>query len=117
MHASCTSSASHSWNSATWRIISSDIWNDFAHAWAQGMFNDEAFSKMKKGARIVNVARGGVIDEAALARALDNGQVAQVPMLSTLCESHAFAVTPCQHSPTFPATLAKAPCVIFHIKG
>lgn len=44
----------------------------------QGMFNDDAFSKMKKGARIVNVARGGVIDEAALARALDNGQVAQV---------------------------------------
>ena len=44
----------------------------------QGMFNDEAFGKMKKGARIVNVARGGVIDEAALARALDNGQVAQV---------------------------------------
>lgn len=42
------------------------------------MFNDEAFGKMKKGARIVNVARGGVIDEAALARALDNGQVAQV---------------------------------------
>lgn len=46
------------------------------------MFNDEAFGKMKKGARIVNVARGGVIDEAALARALDNGQVAQV---STAC--------------------------------
>ena len=44
----------------------------------QGMFNDDAFSKMKKGARVVNVARGGVIDEAALARALDNGQVAQV---------------------------------------
>ncbi len=42
------------------------------------MFNDEAFGKMKKGARIVNVARGGVIDEDALARALDNGQVAQV---------------------------------------
>ena len=42
------------------------------------MFNDEAFSKMKKGARIVNVARGGVIDEAALARALEKGQVAQV---------------------------------------
>jgi hypothetical protein len=44
------------------------------------MFNDEAFSKMKKGARIVNVARGGVIDEAALARALETGQVAQVPV-------------------------------------
>ena len=47
----------------------------------QGMFNDDAFGKMKKGARIVNVARGGVIEEAALARALDNGQVAQVELL------------------------------------
>ena len=31
---------------------------------------------MKKGARIVNVARGGVIDDAALKRALDAGIVA-----------------------------------------
>ena len=44
----------------------------------QEMFNDDAFSKIKKGARIVNVARGGVIDDAALARALDSGAVAQV---------------------------------------
>lgn len=43
------------------------------------MFNDETFSKMKKGVRIVNVARGGVIDEDALVRALDSGIVAQVP--------------------------------------
>ncbi|CAN1276688.1 D-3-phosphoglycerate dehydrogenase 1, chloroplastic [Linum perenne] len=34
------------------------------------MLNDETFAKMKKGVRIVNVARGGVIDEEALA-ALD----------------------------------------------
>lgn len=40
------------------------------------MFNDEAFGKMKKGARITNVARGGVIDDEALARALDAGIVA-----------------------------------------
>ena len=116
MHASCAPPVPLSWNPATWRIIPSEIWNDSAHAWAQGMFNDEAFSKMKKGARIVNVARGGVIDEAALARALDNGQVAQVPMLSTLCESYAFAVTPCQHSPIFPASLAKAPRVMSILK-
>ena len=43
----------------------------------QEMFNDDAFAKIKKGARIVNVARGGVIDDAALARALDSGAVAQ----------------------------------------
>jgi hypothetical protein len=46
----------------------------------QGMFNDDAFSKIKKGARIINVARGGVIDDHALARALDAGQVAQVQL-------------------------------------
>lgn len=42
------------------------------------MLNDEAFAKMKKGVRIINVARGGVIDEEALVRALDSGIVAQV---------------------------------------
>jgi len=42
----------------------------------KGMFNDETFGKIKKGARIINVARGGVIDDAALARALDAGIVA-----------------------------------------
>lgn len=40
------------------------------------MFNDEAFAKMKRGARLANVARGGVIDDDALARALDAGIVA-----------------------------------------
>ena len=40
------------------------------------LFNDEAFAKMKRGGRIINVARGGVIDDAALARALDAGIVA-----------------------------------------
>ena len=34
-----------------------------------------AFSKMKKGAAIVNAARGGVIDEVALVDALDKGQL------------------------------------------
>lgn len=42
------------------------------------IMNDEAFAKMKKGVRIVNVARGGVIDEDALVRALDAGIVEQV---------------------------------------
>ena len=41
-----------------------------------GMLNDTAFAKMKKGVRIVNCARGELIDEAALARAIQSGQVA-----------------------------------------
>ncbi|GAB2247722.1 hypothetical protein Droror1_Dr00007604 [Drosera rotundifolia] len=44
------------------------------------LFNDETFSKMKKGVRIINVARGGVIDEDALVRALDSGTVAQAAL-------------------------------------
>ncbi|KAK8964622.1 hypothetical protein KSP40_PGU000739 [Platanthera guangdongensis] len=44
------------------------------------IFNDENFAKMKKGVRIINVARGGVIDEDALVRALDNGIVAQAAL-------------------------------------
>lgn len=42
------------------------------------MFNDETFARMKRGVRIINVARGGVIDEDAIVRALDSGIVAQV---------------------------------------
>lgn len=48
------------------------------HLLLQGLFGDEVYAKIKRGARIVNVARGGVIDDAALARALDSGAVAQV---------------------------------------
>jgi len=41
-----------------------------------GFVDDEAFAKMKDGVRVINVARGGIIDEEALARALDSGKVA-----------------------------------------
>ncbi|CAH9079834.1 unnamed protein product [Cuscuta epithymum] len=44
------------------------------------ILNDETFAKMKKGVRIVNVARGGVIDEEALVRAIDAGIVAQAAL-------------------------------------
>jgi D-3-phosphoglycerate dehydrogenase len=40
------------------------------------MIGDAAFAKMRKGVRIINCARGGIVDEAALARALESGQVA-----------------------------------------
>jgi D-3-phosphoglycerate dehydrogenase / 2-oxoglutarate reductase len=36
----------------------------------------EAFAKMRDGVRVLNVARGGLVDEAALKDALDSGKVA-----------------------------------------
>jgi len=41
----------------------------------RGMLNATAFSKMKKGAYVVNTARGLLIDEPDLIAALDSGQV------------------------------------------
>jgi len=41
-----------------------------------GMLNDAAFAKMKTGVRIVNCARGELVDGQALARAIQSGKVA-----------------------------------------
>jgi D-3-phosphoglycerate dehydrogenase / 2-oxoglutarate reductase len=41
----------------------------------EGWLNAEAFQKMRDGVRILNVARGGLIDDAALKDALDSGKV------------------------------------------
>ncbi len=40
-----------------------------------GWVNAEAFAKMRDGVRILNVARGGLIDDVALKDALDSGKV------------------------------------------
>jgi D-3-phosphoglycerate dehydrogenase len=42
----------------------------------KGMLGSEQFARMKDGVRILNVARGGIIDEAALAAAVQAGKVA-----------------------------------------
>src|ERR1700676_2319491 len=41
----------------------------------RGLMNAKAFAKMKKGAYLINTARGPLIDEAALIAALDAGQL------------------------------------------
>ena len=40
------------------------------------LLNEEAFNQMKEGVRIINCARGGIVDEKALARAIEKGKVA-----------------------------------------
>lgn len=47
-----------------------------ATAETENLMNDAAFAQMKPGAFFINVSRGNLVDEAALARALDSGRVA-----------------------------------------
>jgi D-3-phosphoglycerate dehydrogenase len=42
----------------------------------RGLLGADAFARMRRGVRIVNCARGGIIDEEALAAAIRSGQVA-----------------------------------------
>ena len=42
----------------------------------RGLINRKAIAKMKKGVRIINCARGGIVDEKDLAEALKEGKVA-----------------------------------------
>ncbi len=42
----------------------------------KGIIGADAIAKMKKGARLINCARGGLIDEAALKEAMDAGHIA-----------------------------------------
>jgi D-3-phosphoglycerate dehydrogenase len=42
----------------------------------EGFLGADAFAKMRDGVRVLNVARGGLIDDAALQVALDSGKVA-----------------------------------------
>lgn len=44
----------------------------------KGSFGAKEIAKMKDGVRIINVARGGIVDEAALARAVEDGKVAGI---------------------------------------
>ncbi len=46
------------------------------HPETEGMFNDSLIAKMKRGAYIVNTARGKICDRDAIVRALKSGQLA-----------------------------------------
>ena len=53
------------------------------------MIDAEAFAKMKPGVRIINCARGGIVDEDALYDALVSGKVAGAAL-------DVFAKEPCE---------------------
>jgi D-3-phosphoglycerate dehydrogenase len=60
----------------------------------RNILSRENLAKTKKGVRIVNCARGGLIDEAALKDALDSGQVAGAAL-------DVFQTEPAKESPLF----------------
>ncbi len=60
----------------------------------KNILSAENITKLKKGVRIVNCARGGLVDEAALADALKSGHVAGAAF-------DVFAVEPATESPLF----------------
>ena len=60
----------------------------------RSLINADAFAKMKDGVRIINCARGGIIDEASLKVALENGKVAGAAL-------DVFEVEPAKNNPLF----------------
>jgi len=46
------------------------------HPETENMFDDKLIAKMKRGAYVVNTARGKIVDREAIARALESGQIA-----------------------------------------
>ncbi|MFC1683215.1 NAD(P)-dependent oxidoreductase, partial [Candidatus Zixiibacteriota bacterium] len=59
-----------------------------------GMIGDREFDLMKSSVRVINCARGGIIDEQALHRALTSGKVASAGL-------DVFEQEPCEDSPLF----------------
>lgn len=64
------------------------------NAQTRNLLSAEALGKTKRGVRIVNCARGGLIDEEALGRALDDGHVAGAAL-------DVFATEPAIDNPLF----------------
>ncbi|TCS63487.1 phosphoglycerate dehydrogenase [Varunaivibrio sulfuroxidans] len=60
----------------------------------RGIINAEAFAKMKDGVRVINCARGGLVDEAALKVAIESGKVAGAAL-------DVFEVEPAKENPLF----------------
>jgi len=60
----------------------------------RNLISTEEIGMMKQGVRLINCARGGIYDEAALAEGLKSGQIAGVAL-------DVYAAEPCTESPLF----------------
>jgi D-3-phosphoglycerate dehydrogenase len=78
----------------------------------EGFLGAEAFAAMRDGVRVLNVARGGLIDEAALQQALDSGKVAGAALdvfpSEPMTESPLFAYDSVVVTPHLGASTAEA---------
>ncbi len=68
----------------------------------RNILSRENIAKTKKGVRIINCARGGLIDEAALKEALDSGQVGGAAL--DVFESEPAKASPLFNTPNFIST-------------
>jgi D-3-phosphoglycerate dehydrogenase len=75
----------------------------------RNILSKENLAKTKKGVRIINCARGGLIDEAALKEALDNGHVAGAAWTCSRPNPPRKARCSARRTSSAPRTLAHRP--------